>query len=341
MKFFRRFTVIILFTLIVLVIITYIIILPAASTKQNKLISKNDSVILINEWQAPDTNSIASTEEGNLIRYGKNLISNTSYYFGPKGTVAHITNGMNCQNCHLDAGLKPYGNCFSAVASTYPTFRPRSGIVESIEFRINDCLQRSLNGKSIDGSSKEMRAMVAYLKWIGNGVPKGSKPKGAGTEELAYLNRAADPINGKIIYEIKCQSCHGKNGEGLLNTDSTGYVYPPLWGNHSYNTGAGLYRLTKFAGYVKNSMPFGASHQNPQLTNVEAWDVAAFINSQSRPKKSVPKDWPSLSLKAIDYPFGPYTDSFSETQHKFGPYGPIKKAKDEMNKQNKATASSK
>lgn len=294
-----------------------------------------DSTSFSKEWQAPDINSVPESEEGNLIRYGKDLIANTARYLGPKGTVASISNGMNCQNCHIDAGLKPYGNCFSAVASIYPTFRPRSGIVESIEFRINDCLKRSLNGKPIDSLSKEMRAMVAYLKWIGKDVIKGTKPKGAGTEELAFMERAADPIKGKAIYVARCQSCHGKNGEGVIHPDSSGFVYPPLWGPHSYNIGAGLYRLTRFAGYVKYTMPFGATYQNPLLTDEEAWDVAAFVNSQPRPKKFFPRDWPRLSTKAIDYPFGPYTDSFSEKQHKYGPFGPIKKAKENANKQNK------
>ncbi|MEP6846434.1 MAG: c-type cytochrome [Panacibacter sp.] len=305
------------------------------SAKEQPIEVKKDSLSLKTEWQAPDTNSIAKTEEGNLIHYGKNLIANTATYLGPKGTVAHISNGMNCQNCHIDAGTKLYGNSFSAVASIYPTFRPRSGRVESIEFRINDCMQRSLNGKTMDSLSREMRAMVAYLKWIGKDVPKGVKPKGSGTEELPFMDRPADPEKGKIVYASKCQSCHQQNGQGLLKPDSATYLYPPLWGPHSYNVGAGLYRLTRFAGYVKNSMPFGATYQNPQLTNEEAWDVGAFVNSQPRPKKSFPHDWSDLGSKAIDHPFGPYKDNFSETQHKYGPFGPIKKAKDSTAKQAK------
>ena len=325
MKFLRKYWILVLLFFVALAITVYI--LSEQAAKPNKPLAK-PVADLNKEWQAPDTNHIPETEEGELIRYGKNLIANTSYYLGPKGRVAQISNGMNCQNCHINAGLKPYGNCFSAVASTYPAFRPRSGIVESIEFRVNDCMQRSMNGKTIDSTGKEMRAMVAYLKWVGKGVTKGYKPKGANTEELPFLDRAADTARGRLVYEARCQVCHGKTGEGTLNADSSGYVYPPLWGQHSYNTGAGLYRLTRFAGYVKNSMPFGATHQNPQLTNEEAWDIAAFANSQPRPTKSFPQDWPDLSRKAIDHPFGPYKDTFSEVQHKYGPFGPIKKARE-------------
>jgi thiosulfate dehydrogenase len=279
-------------------------------------------------WQAPDINTLGNDSIGQQIRYGKNLIVNTALYLGPKGTVAKITNGMNCQNCHIDAGAKPFGNCLSAVASTYPVFRPRSGVSESIEFRVNDCMQRSLNGKAIESSSKEMRAMVAYIKWLGKEVPKGIKPTGAGLKELSFIERAADIVKGKIVYEKQCQRCHAANGEGQLRFDSLGYAYPPLWGLHSYNAGAGMYRISRLAAYVKSNMPFGiATHENPQLTNEEAWDVAAYINSQSRPMKKFPQDWPDISKKSIDYPFGPYIDSFSETQHKYGPFGPIRETR--------------
>lgn len=66
-------------------------------------------------------------------------------------------------------------------------------------------------------------------------------------------------------------------------------------------------------------MPFGAA----QLTDEEAWDVAAFVNSQPRPVKVFPDDWPVISTKPADHPFGPFGDTFSEQQHKYGPFGPI------------------
>ena len=333
MKSVRLSHIIIVIALIVVATAVYKMLQKKTGKETALLVKADSSKINTNkiDWQPPDTSSIPHTEDGDLIRYGRELIANTAYYLGPKGRVAHVSNGMNCQNCHIDAGAKPYGNCFSAVASTYPTFRPRSGIIESIEFRVNDCLQRSLNGKTIDSTSKEMKAMVAYLKWIGKDVPKGIKPKGANTEEVPFLDRAADTAKGRIVYQTKCVTCHGKNGEGMLKPDSIAYLYPPLWGPHSYNNGAGLYRLTRFAGYVKNNMPFGATRDNPQLSNEEAWDVAAFVNSQPRPKKDFPNDWPDIAMKSIDYPYGPYKDSFSQQQHKYGPFGAIKKWRDEAN----------
>src|ERR1700758_895908 len=88
--------------------------------KSQEIKSKNEK---INVWIAPDISSITNDENSEQIKYGRELIANTAKYFGPKGSIAHISNGMNCQNCHLDAGTKPFGNNYSAVASTYPKFR--------------------------------------------------------------------------------------------------------------------------------------------------------------------------------------------------------------------------
>lgn len=280
-------------------------------------------------WAAPDSNSIPHSETGDEIRYGRELIAHTSFYLGPHGKVAHISNGMNCQNCHLAAGTKPWGNNYSAVAATYPKYRERSGTMESVVKRINDCLERSLNGKALDSNSREMRAMIAYMNWLGTNVPKGKTPAGSGITSLRYLDRATDPEKGKVVFLEKCQSCHGANGAGMRDTiTGVGYLYPPLWGANSFNVGAGLYRVSRMAGYVKDNMPFGASHGNSQLTDEQAWDVAAFINSQPRPFKDFKQDWPNKNTKPVDHPFGPYADSFTEQQHKFGPFSPIQKFKE-------------
>lgn len=284
-----------------------------------------------NVWTAPDTTEIKSEKNAAQIIYGRELIANTSFYLGPQGKIQHSSNGMNCQNCHLDAGTKPFGNNYSGVASTYPKFRERSGTMESIYKRVNDCFERSLNGKALDTLSNEMQAIVAYIKWLGKDVPKGEKPKGAGLTELAYLERAADPEKGKVVYMMKCKTCHTENGEGKLSDNKLTYLYPPLWGEHSYNKGAGLFRLSRFAGYVKSNMPQNFT-ADTQLTDEEAWDVAAFVNSQPRPEKDQSKDWPRLAGKPIDHPFGPYADKFSEQQHKYGPFSPIADARKKSKK---------
>jgi thiosulfate dehydrogenase len=180
-----------------------------------------------------------------------------------------------------------------------------------------------MNGKALDRDSKELKAMTAYMEYIGSNVPKGVKAEGSGLKDVTYLNRPANPNNGKIIYENKCASCHMPDGEGALALDETEYLYPPLWGEHSFNDGAGLSRITKMARYVKYNMPFGVKHDAPELSDEETWDVSAYILSQPRPHLDTPNDWPDLAKKPIDHPFGPYADQFSEEQHKYGPFQPI------------------
>ncbi|RFZ94641.1 cytochrome C [Mucilaginibacter conchicola] len=287
---------------------------------------KSDStttVAVAKEWQAPAPSSIPAGKEGDEIRYGRELISHTAKYLGPKGSVAAISNGMNCQNCHLDGGSRLLANNYSGFIAGYPKLSNRSGHVEPASERVTECFERSLNGKAPAEDSREMKAILAYMTWVGNGVKKGQKPKGTATERLPYLNIAASPAKGKPVYVAKCQVCHGANGEGMLAADNKTYVNPPLWGKNSFNDGAGMHRISNLAGYVKNNMPFGVTYKNPQLTDEEAWNVAAYIESKPRPHKEQADDWANLDKKPIDHPFGPYKDQFSEEQHKYGPFKPI------------------
>lgn len=290
------------------------------STRKIKV---NHSVNSNVAWIGPDITSDTTIkgEERSLILYGQDLIAHTSKYFGPKGSVSKLTNGMNCQNCHLNAGNQPWGNNYGAVFSTYPKYRDRSGTVESIYKRVSDCMERSLNGKALDSNSREYTAIYSYIKYLGKNVQKDKKPIGSGIEKIKLLDRPADPQKGKIVYVAKCQICHGNNGQGQLLGNNEDYAYPPVWGEHSYNDGAGLYRISNLAGFLKNNMPYlQTSHERPVLTEAQSWDLAAFINTQPRPHMNPSKDWPNIKKKPFDYPYGPYADSFSEQQHKFGPY---------------------
>ncbi len=287
----------------------------------------------INYWHAPALETLNSDPAKAEILYGKELVAHTSEYFGPNGKLKkNAINGMNCQNCHLEAGTKVFGNNYSAVFSTYPKYRARSGKVEDIYKRVNDCFERSLNGEPLQVNSKEMIAISSYINWLGKEVAKGEKPEGVGFKKIPFLDRAADPKKGELVYQQKCVSCHQSNGEGVLNAENTAYTYPPLWGDHSYNAGAGLFRISNFAKYVKFNMPLGTTFETPQLTDEEAWDIAAFVNSQPRPKKDLSQDWPNIAEKPFDHPFGPYSDKFTEAQHKYGPFQPIQDKIDEMKK---------
>jgi thiosulfate dehydrogenase len=305
----------------------------AVKSKASLVVHQSSNKDTTKYWQPADVQSIKDADLKSSVLYGQDLIAHTSHYLGPNGTVKKISNGMNCQNCHLNAGTKIWGNNYGSVAALYPKFRARSGSIENIYKRINDCIERSLNGQSLDTTSKEMKAIADYINFVGSNISKGKKAEGSGMKDLAFLNRAANIEKGKAVYATLCVSCHNADGQGQKDsTHFDQYKYPPLWGPQSYNDAAGLYRLSNLAKYVKYNMPLGASHDNVILTDEQAWDVAAFINTQVRPHKEVPLDWPDITKKPIDHPFGKYADNFSETQHKYGPYQEIKKMYDALNK---------
>jgi len=281
-------------------------------------------------FSAPDTAAIPHDQFGDMVRYGRELVLNTAQYIGPDGTVGkYLGNKMNCTNCHLDAGTRPFGfNYFSSYAR-YPQYRGRENRVLTISERVNNCIERPHSGRPLPLDSKEMVAMVSYIRWVGTNVPVAHHVMGDESLEIEFPDRAADPENGAKIFAANCSSCHGANGEGKLTADTVTYTYPPLWGPESYQVGSSPYRIVKLARFIKANMPYKiASWQKPFLTDEQALDVAAFINDDrihSRPvkkDKTIP-DYPDIKAKALDYGIGPFIDTFSEAQHKFGPYKPI------------------
>lgn len=282
------------------------------------------------KYYTPDTNKIPNTYEGEQIKYGKRLIANTAYYLGPNGKVGkYLGNKMNCNNCHLDAGTRLKGLNFYNTFPTYPQYRGRENKVLTIADRINNCIERPHNGVSMPISSKEMMAMVAYMKWVSENAPEGYDPIADKKINMDLPEVAADCVAGELLYEKHCKSCHGADGQGMWNTDSSAYLYPPLWGKYAYQRGSSMHRVLKSANFIMANMPYlTAMPDKPILTYTEAINIAAFINNDSlhyRPDKlfSSNGDYPVSDVKPIDYDLGPYADTFSEQQHKYGPYLPI------------------
>ncbi len=276
----------------------------------------------------PDTNTIPHDEYGDMIRYGRNLIVNTAYYIGPDGVAGHyLGNKMNCGSCHLDAGTRPFGLNYFSSHARYPQYRGRENKILTLADRVNNCIERPHNGTPMPLDSKEMIAIVSYMRWLSTNVPTGQRVKGDAALTIQYPLRAANPQNGALIYAKNCSSCHGTNGEGVFSPDSVTYTYPPLWGKYSYQRGSSMHRVLKMARFIKANMPNKiATWEKPSLSDEEAIDVAAFINDDAihtRPDKKNLPSYPNVKVKPIDYDRGPYPDTFSEMQHKYGPYQPI------------------
>ncbi|MFC5399890.1 c-type cytochrome [Undibacterium jejuense] len=232
---------------------------------------------------APPESSIPSGISGDAIRMGKKILTETNLVL-PR----NVDNGLNCANCHLKAGTVAGAAPWLGIWGVFPEYRARSGKLISLQERINDCFERSMNGKPLDFASPEMNNILAYMRWLSTGVPTGTSIAGRG---FISINQKLKPDSesGASIYEEKCASCHGKKGEGS-KTEKT-YTFPPLWGPDSFNDGAGMARTYTAAAFVKHNMPLG---QGETLTDQEAIDVAEYFTHQIRPvysKKSL--DWPN------------------------------------------------
>ncbi|WP_333803134.1 c-type cytochrome [Sulfurospirillum sp.] len=306
----------------------------------NKRSDKGFKPVVVKDWKAPDESTIPNNMFGDTVRYGKALVSETYKYIGPEvadKNMRYAGNNLACASCHQEAGTKKWSGPFMASFTSFPQYRNRDETIGSIEGRVNGCMNRSMNGKSLPEDGKEMRAIVTYMYWLGQGIPLGAKVEGAEFPQVnrkMIMSQAADPIKGEKVYQEFCVSCHGENGQGVKREGkANGYEFPPLWGKDSYNTGAGMYRVIRAADWIGANMPLGADNHNRILTDEQAYNVAAYINNYDKPrdvKANREKDFPDLSMKVPDSDIGPYDDNKTRHQHKFGPYQgiiiPAKKA---------------
>ncbi len=261
--------------------------------------------------------------------YGRRLVEETYAIIGPEApdnALRFAGNNLACSSCHADGGIVPSALPLAGAYSAYPAYVARSGRIETIEDRVDDCMVRSMNGSPLPEDGREMAAFVAYLRTLAGAAPAYERGS-AGPAPLPELDRPADPARGARFYAARCAACHGSDGEGQrvgVPGDALGYRHPPLWGQDSFNDGAGMARLTMFANFVHSAMP-ETTAGTPDTPPEVAWDIAAFALSHPRPafdRKSY--DYPKRLEKPVDTPYGPYADGFDETAHKLGPFAPIR-----------------
>ena len=208
----------------------------------------------------------------------------------------HVGNDLNCTSCHLNAGTVAEGSPYVGVSAFFPSYASRAGKEITMIDRINGCFRRSMNGKPLKPESKEMVAMLAYFDWMKGETKPEDKVEGRGVGKIDH-GLKPDPANGEKIYAAQCAVCHGADGEGLK--DAVGrVVYPALWGDRSFNIGAGMARTYTAAAFVKRNMPIGFHEQFPLgqggLSDQEALDVAEYFSHKPRPDfPDKVKDWPN------------------------------------------------
>ena len=211
---------------------------------------------------------------GEAVRLGKKLVNETSLH---PLTKPYVGNQLNCTSCHLDAGQHPRAASFIGVAAAYPAYSPRESAVITLEDRILNCFERSQNGVRPPNGSQVSVAIASYITWLSRNMPINMNP-------IAPLGPNSVPVlevgdgkprieQGQLLYADRCASCHEDDGSG---SDEG----PPVWGNQSFNDGAGLSTVPKMASWLKVAMPL----DDPDLTNEEAWAIAAYVNSHARPE---------------------------------------------------------
>jgi thiosulfate dehydrogenase len=212
---------------------------------------------------------------GAAIRRGRAILLATK-----DSLPRHVGNSLSCTNCHLDAGRRESGS-WVGVHARYPQYRARSNVVETMEYRINDCLRRSMNGSPLEADDPAMRDIMAYFAFLSRGVPVGPPPKAA---PGPWGEMKRDTAAGAMVFAASCAKCHGADGQGTA-------AGPPVWGPRSYNIGAGMARVFTAANFIRKNMPFD---QPGSLTDQQALDVAAYVNGHPRPDyKGKEHDWPA------------------------------------------------
>jgi thiosulfate dehydrogenase len=228
--------------------------------------------------------SIPDGELGDVIRLGRTLIEDTSTHPLTKG---YVGNALDCTSCHLENGLDPKAASFVGVASAYPAWSPREKRVITLEDRILNCFMRSCNGTRPPLGSRPSVAIAAWITWLSKDTPiqmNAKRPAGPNAiKKLSVEASSADKQRGAILYANRCASCHAENGAGVDEN-------PPVWGGKSYNQGAGFANNAQLAAWLKVAMPL----DDATLTEQEAIDIAAYVNSHERPvfrlEDQLPKD---------------------------------------------------
>ncbi len=210
------------------------------------------------------------------IRRGRALIHSTR-----DSLPNHVGNALTCANCHISDGIEKDAMPLVGVYARFPQYRARSGNIDLIENRINDCFERSMNGRALVNTSQDMRDIVSYLAFLSRGFPVGVEMEGQGTPALKTLK--GDTVTGRGVFVENCVRCHGANGEGTA-------AAPPLWGPKSYSIGAGMARVNSAARFIHKLMP---RDRPGTLTPQQAFDVATYVNTRQRPDfKEKANDWP-------------------------------------------------
>ncbi len=222
----------------------------------------------------PPDSAIPDDGFGRQVALGRELFVNTA-----AAAPQYVGNDLTCANCHLDRGRLANSAPLWGAFGMFPQYRAKNGHVNTFQERIQGCFKYSMNGKAPPLGDPVLVALESYAAFLSRGAPLGAKLPGRGYLKLKAPPLAPDYARGREVYAANCALCHGADGAGQKADGAT--VFPPLWGGRSYNWGAGMSNINNAAGFIKANMPFS---QGGKLTDQQAWDVAAYIDSKPRPQ---------------------------------------------------------
>lgn len=226
-------------------------------------------------FRPPSLDELPEGPLGEAIMLGWDIFNNTQDYRGE-----FTYSDMTCASCHLNQGMMPFSAPVWPSATNFPDYRGKNWRINTLEERISDCFAFSMNGIAPESGSDEMTALVAYHTWMSSGAPMyEDNIYGRGYGSMPEPELEPDYARGEEVYANSCAICHGADGQGMRVADEV--VFPPVWGDGSWNWGAGMSRIPTLAAFVWRNMPLG---QPGLLSDQEAWDVAQFINSHERPQ---------------------------------------------------------
>ena len=223
----------------------------------------------------PPDSAIPDNEFGKMVRLGESIFTDTQ-----ANARQYVGNKLQCANCHLDGGRLAGSAPLWAAYVAYPAYRGKNKHVNTYAERVQGCFRYSMNGKAPAYGSKVLVALQAYSYFLATGAPVGANMKGRGFPKLKKPVQPFSYARGEKVYAQNCALCHGADGQGQTSADGK-MVFPPLWGSHSYNWGAGMGSISNAANFVAANMPLSRGHT---LSDQEAWDVAAFVDSHERPQ---------------------------------------------------------
>lgn len=227
------------------------------------------------QFQPPQESELPDNAYGKLVRQGYALFVDTK-----RLAPQFVGNGLNCSNCHLDQGRLANSAPLWGAYPMYPAYRKKNDKVNTFAERLQGCFQFSMNGGTPPAAdSLEITALSVYSYWLASKAPLGVELAGRGYPDVAQPAKGYNLAQGAEVYKGQCAVCHGAEGLGQKVGDS--YVMPPLWGKDSYNWGAGMHRINTAASFIKHNMPLG---KGGSLSDQQAWDVAAYVNSHERPQ---------------------------------------------------------